>query len=290
MKNTISISCIILCMTLLGGCVSTGLNESSSSSETLPSSTTFTTSATVLTNGSLPSSTTATTPTNETAPSTSTTPTTGVTIPITATQTTVARSKVLLNVPTIHQFPEYPTGCESVAAVMALRYAGENTSVANFIDNHLKCSQNFYWWEGKFYGPSPYEHFLGNPRTDNSYGCMAPVIEDALVSFLGSRKRVKNTTGQSLDALCKTYLNNDTPVLVWASIGMVNITDGRQWILPDGTPFTWPSNEHCLLLVGYDANKYYFNDPYRGTLVTYARSVVEDRYNRLGKQSLVVTK
>ncbi len=171
---------------------------------------------------------------------------------------------------------------------MALRYAGEKTSVANFIDNHLACSQDFYWWEGKFYGPSPYEYFLGNPRTENSYGCMAPVIKKALIRYFGSDDRVIDTTGKSLSTLCDTYISNNIPVIVWASIGMLNITDGRSWILPDGTTFAWPSNEHCLLLVGYDANKYYFNDPYTGKVVSYARSIVENRYERLGMQSLVV--
>lgn len=200
------------------------------------------------------------------------------------------RGKAVLNVPTIHQFPEYPTGCESVAAVMALRYAGESTSVADFIDNHLPCSQEFYWYESKFYGPSPYEYFLGDPRSENSYGCMAPVIEKALISFLSSNERVVNTTGQTLDELCETYIDNDTPVIVWASINMVAIKDGREWILPDGSTYTWPSNEHCLLLVGYDADRYYFNDPYTGRVTSYARSIVEQRYEQLGKQSLVVTK
>lgn len=195
---------------------------------------------------------------------------------------------MLINVPTIHQYPEYPTGCESVATVMALQYAGENISVANFIDNYLECSQDFYWWEGKFYGPSPYEYFLGNPRTENSYGCMAPVIKKALIQYFGSAERVTDTTGTSLSSLCKTYIDKDIPVIVWASIGMSQIKDGRSWILPDGTTFTWPSNEHCLLLVGYDANKYYFNDPYTGNVVSYTRSVVEQRYERLGEQSLVI--
>ncbi len=171
---------------------------------------------------------------------------------------------------------------------MALRYAGENISVANFIDKHLSCSQDFYWYDGKFYGPSPYEYFLGNPRTENSYGCMSPVIKKALISFLGSSKRVVDATGTDLPALCKTYIDNGRPVILWASIGMVEIKNGRQWILPNGQTYTWPSNEHCLLLVGYDAGKYYFNDPYTGKVVGYTRSVVENRYAHLGKQALVV--
>ena len=34
---------------------------------------------------------------------------------------------------------------------------------------------------------------------------------------------------------------------------------GPQWKLLDtGETFTWISNEHCMLLVGYDEDSYYF--------------------------------
>lgn len=173
---------------------------------------------------------------------------------------------------------------------MALKYVGERIGIEDFIDNCLERSSKFYWQDGRYYGPSPYEYFLGNPRTENSYGCMAPVIKKALISYFGSSDRVVDTTGADLSSLCKTYVDEGIPVIVWASIGMVKITDGPSWILPDGSKYTCPSNEHSLLLVGYDANKYYFNDPYTGRVVNYSRSIVESRYERLGKQSLVVTK
>ncbi len=238
--------------------------------------------------------TTTTTTTTTTKTTTTTTTTTAQTRPSTTQQTlpsqpSTANGKTLIQVNTIHQFPEYPTGCESVAAVMALRYAGENTSVANFIDNHLPCSQAFYWEDGKAYGPNPYEVFLGNPRTQNSYGCMAPVIKKALISFLGTSQRVIDATGKEFSALCQTYVANGSPVIVWVSISMVEIKDGPSWIMPNGETYTWPQNEHCMLLVGFDASKYYFNDPYTGRVVSYSRTVVESRYNRLGKQALVVT-
>lgn len=34
------------------------------------------------------------------------------------------------------------------------------------------------------------------------------------------------------------------------------------WLLADGTDFAWKCNEHCLLLVGYDDENYWFNDPW----------------------------
>lgn len=171
---------------------------------------------------------------------------------------------------------------------MALNATGEQISVGAFIDNYLECSLRFYWSGGKYYGPDPNEYYLGDPRSENSYGCMAPPIKKALIRYFGSDERVADTTGTALPDLCKNYIDRGIPVIVWASIGMVNIVDGTAWITPDGSTFTWPINEHCLLLVGYDANKYYFNDPYTGKTVGYAKSVTEKRYERLGKQSLAV--
>ena len=197
-------------------------------------------------------------------------------------------TKVFLEVPPISQFPNYPAGCESVSTVMALNWAGENVSVDEFIDNHLPQSSEFYWKNGKGYGPSPYEYYLGTPYYEYSWGCMAPVIEKALVSYTGDKNRVMNTTGTDLETLAQTYLANNVPVIVWTTINMLDVVDEFSWHLPDGTLYNWPGNEHCMLLVGYDEEMYYFNDPYRGMRVGYPKDKVEKRYEQLGKQSIVV--
>ncbi len=191
-------------------------------------------------------------------------------------------------VPIMHQFPDYPTGCESLSAVMALQHAGISVSVDEFIDRHLPMSSRFYWEDGKNYGPSPYEHFIGSPRSTDSYGCMAPVIEKALTSCLGNKQRVKNVGGYSLSELCEQYVSRDIPVLVWVTIKMIEIQPTNSWYLSDGTRFTWPGNEHCMVLVGYDKNNYYFNDPYVGATVSYKRARAETRYAQMGKQALVI--
>lgn len=117
---------------------------------------------------------------------------------------------------------------------------------------------------------------------------MSPVIEKALVSYTGDKRRVKNTTGTDLETLAKTYLANNVPVIVWTTINMLDVVDEFSWYLSDGTLYNWPGNEHCMLLVGMDAESYYFNDPYRGTCVSYAKELAEKRYEQLGKQSIVV--
>ncbi|MBE6778174.1 MAG: hypothetical protein E7541_02170 [Ruminococcaceae bacterium] len=230
----------------------------------------------------------ATTTTTTTKPTTTTAkPTTTTTVKPTSDATPLGAKKVL-DVPILSQFPEYPSGCESVSTVMALRYAGESTSVANFIDNYLPMDDKFYTKDGKWCGPSPYETFVGNPRGTNAYGCMSSVIKKALTAYFGTPGRVKDTGGTTLKELCREYVAKGTPVLTWVTIGMLEIVPTGSWYLSDGTRYTWPGNEHCMVLVGYDETHYYFNDPYRGKLVKYPHWLAEDRYAKIGYQSLVI--
>lgn len=203
-------------------------------------------------------------------------------------EATTPPSKLISNVPVIHQFPEFPTGCESVATVMALHYWGNQISVETFVDEYLPTSRNFYVENGMNFGPSPYEYFIGNPKSSASYGCMAPVIEKALHACIGDSQSVENITGMSLEKICDQYIDKDVPVILWATINMLETDPRNSWYISDGTRFTWPGNEHCMLLVGYDDTKYFFNDPYAGKLVAYEKSLTEDRYAELGSQALVI--
>lgn len=192
------------------------------------------------------------------------------------------------NVPVLSQFPDYPTGCETVSAVMALQYLGEQVQISDFLQ-HLPCSDDFYYRGFKRYGPSPYQYFVGDPRSENSWGCMSPVIREALCGYLGNSEQVLDVGGTDLPTLCRQYICNDLPVILWVTIRMLEVKPTNSWYLQDGSYFTWPGNEHCMLLVGYDADYYYLNDPYDGETVRYPKETVQDRYNALGKQALVVT-
>ena len=192
------------------------------------------------------------------------------------------------NVPCIRQFPKYPSGCESVATVMALLYIGENITVDDFLGGYLETDSKFYSKDNRMHGPSPYEFFVGSPLSDTGWGCMAPVIEKALLKYTKDEKRVFNTTSNDLDELCARFVANDVPVIVWTTIAMLDVEYRISWGVPDGSLFRWPGNEHCMLLVGFDETHYYFNDPYTGCCVKYQKALAEDRYEKLGKQSLVV--
>ena len=63
----------------------------------------------------------------------------------------------------------------------------------------------------------------------------------------------------------------------------------EQFQLPDGSTFQWISPEHCLVLVGYDDQFFYLNDPYQNRgVVAYPRETVSARYEELGQQAVVI--
>ncbi len=197
--------------------------------------------------------------------------------------------KVVLNTPYLSQ-AGFPTGCESASAVMLLQAAGYSASIGGFIDNALDIGYLRYD-NNTLYGPDPNQAFIGDPRSSHGYGCYAPVIVNAL-NRVATLHTAKNLTGTPISALLTDYIDKGTPVAVWATINMMMPESGTQWIVPEtGGLFTWIKHEHCLVLVGYDENYYYMNDPYNSNgLRAYARSVVEARYAALGYQAVALVK
>lgn len=285
---------VILISSLLCGCVAPSAYFEDNPPQqvtTIPTQTSTTSTAAAVT--TITSATTTTTTTTTTTSITTTTSTqrtkrtTGTTVPTTAQP--ILKGHKIEGVPVIHQMPNYPTGCETISAIMTLKYWNEKITIDGFIDQYLLKSTYFHSENGVYYGPDPYECFVGDPRSTNSYGCMAPVIEKALINYFGSDDRVINATGKSLEELCATYIDNDIPVLTWVTIGMLDTYPGDKWYLDDGTLFRWPANEHCMVLIGYDSDYYYFNDPYRGTVKKYAKWLAEKQYKALGRQFLIIT-
>ena len=200
--------------------------------------------------------------------------------------------KILLSVPYLSQENALPTGCEIVSTVMLLQYYSIPADTNALIDRYLECGE--LELRGKMrYGPDPNEAFVGSPYRSDSFGCYAPVIQKALQRLFQEERhefQVKNTTGVSLETLCCDYVSGGTPVLVWASINMAPIEEGLEWFLNgSGRLFTWTKNEHCLVLVGYDASHYYFNDPYSSNgVVSYDKELADQRYQEMGRQSLII--
>lgn len=198
---------------------------------------------------------------------------------------------VKIDVPYIDQSGRYPTGCESVSTVMLLRYLGCNISVDEFIEKYLDCRE-FEQRSGQLYGPDPKKHFCGSPYDETAFGCYAPVIVGSLRKILGDSYEVVDETGASVEDLCERYISNGMPVVFWACINMREPIMGPEWKLLDTEEvFTWISNEHCMLLVGFDEEGYYFNDPYENNgVIRYPKDIVEDRHRAQHMQAVGVKK
>ncbi len=196
----------------------------------------------------------------------------------------------VIEVPKIKQGLSFPTGCESVSAVMMLNFWGKTISVDEFVDEYLPKSNAFELRNGLLYGPDPYEVFVGSPRNPTSFGCMAPVIKKAMEAYLDEEYTVRDLTGKDLDFICRKYINHGIPVMVWATMNMRDSKPGISWYLENGEFFQWPNDEHCMVLVGYDENSYYFHDPLKGEEVLFAKSRVQSCFAQLGSQALAITR
>ncbi len=199
----------------------------------------------------------------------------------------------VIDAPYIDQREKYPTGCESVTAVMALQYEGVDITVEEFIDSYLPQGDAPYENEaGQLVGDSPWKVFLGSPYEDSGWGCYAPVIAGAVEALLqdrGSDLEVQELSGVPLDKLCMDYIDRGIPVMLWATIDMEEPTPSTQYTLQNtGELFSWIYPLHCLLLTGETEDSYLFNDPLAGKQVAYPKEQVERAYKGIGMQAVVV--
>ena len=191
----------------------------------------------------------------------------------------------LIEAPYLDQSGRYPTGCECVSAVMLLRYLGCDVTVDEFIRRYVPTAA-FERRDGELWGPDPREVFCGSPYAEDGMGCYAPVIRRALAAALADaapldrRFAAVDETGAPMRARLERYIDRDVPVIFWACIDMRPPVRGPRWrLLGSREAFEWVSNEHCMLLVGYDAQGYYFNDPHGNNgLVRYPRELTEQRH------------
>nr|WP_162990687.1 C39 family peptidase [Maliibacterium massiliense] len=194
---------------------------------------------------------------------------------------------VLLRVPFLPQGDVLPTGCESASALMALEYYGQGMDVDTFVEHYL-ARQKLYTAGGETYGPHPADAFVGDPRQiADSYGCYAPVIARAMDAIDPGRGWTARTD-LTLDALCTQYVALEKPVLVWITTDLVDSVPGRTWKTQDGSIFVWKRNEHCVVLVGFDGEAYYCNDPLADQApVRYDKARMEACFQQMGMQCVV---
>ncbi len=203
------------------------------------------------------------------------------------------KNKVLLDVPYINQTKDYINACESISTVMALQYLGIDITVDDFINKYLdKGEIPYHDKDGGYWGSNPWQVFPGNPTDETGWGCYAPVIVNAINKFLDKdRFDVLELYNERITTLCSDYIDKGIPVIFWATIGMQAPYKGSSWKFIDSKEtFTWIRPMHCVLLVGYDDEYYYFNDPWEKKACKYKKAEVERAYRGMYQQAVVVTR
>lgn len=193
------------------------------------------------------------------------------------------------------QSEEMPTGCEIVSTRMVLDYYGMDKFSYGDIISHLTRCDLKVSKDGKLYGKSPFEAFIGNPKEISGFGCYPPVIIDMIEDFDFENLYAEDTSGLPLDFVAKTYVSQDIPVLVWVTIDMRESYLTDSWYLTDENgkitkdKYHWRAEEHCMVLVGYDEKYYYFSDPLSDKqTVKFEKELVEKRYKEIGKYSMII--
>lgn len=202
-----------------------------------------------------------------------------------------SRSHIINTIPYIDQTTNWPTGCESVSTVMLLQYLGIQITVEEFV-SFLPKAQLLHTSAGLI-GADPNEYFIGSPADPNSFGCYAPVIVTTLNRIFQKYQlpyHAVNLSGIPTDTLLETYIDHDMPVIYWTTIDLKESYIGPTWVINEKrSPFTWRSNEHCMLLSGYDETHLYLHDPWMNHgQACYDRSLVIKRHGEMYEMAVGV--
>lgn len=183
---------------------------------------------------------------------------------------------------TYSQFPEYPTGCESIALKILLEYNGIYTSGDEII-NRLKKGQLPYKIEDEIYGGNPEIEFIGDPRNDYSYGVYNTPIAEVANTF---KANIQNREGMELDEILN-IVSEKRPVMVWTTVENLPSRISTIWIYrPTGEKIYWKENEHAVVIIGYNEAQVIVSDPYTGRITRYNKNTFRENYNYMGKRAV----
>ena len=188
-----------------------------------------------------------------------------------------------VDVPCYSQYPELPTGCESVALTNLLNYYGFGLGKTIIADYYLPKGSN-----GNFVTA-----FDGNPRRSSGglMGCVAPAITIAGNNFLraaGSGKQAKDVSFSSISSI-KNRLTCGQPVEMW-NTEWGSWPGGRyaaRWY--NGHSYGLWGGNHAVVLKGYDDERgiVYLSDSINGN-VTRNAQVFFGTWQQMDSQAVVI--
>lgn len=183
----------------------------------------------------------------------------------------------------IMQEPELPTGCEVTALAEVLNYLGFDIDKVELCDNFMPVD-----YEGAV---NMYYAYIGDPKSNNGFGCYAPVIVKTAYEYFESVDSpcyAVDITGTDFKGLL-FQITQDRPVIVWTTMGQRETYPNYKWTAGNGEDMVFNDYQHCVAIYGYDLNAgvVYTADPLVGN-TTYEMSRFETIYDIMYKQAVVI--
>ena len=196
--------------------------------------------------------------------------------------------RVLLRVPAFSQLPDLHNGCEVTSLSMLLNHLHikvANTTLADEIRKdptplQLGPDGQIVRWGNPNYG------FVGSVTgTAPGYGVYHQPIAELLDKV--DHGQALDLTGSSF-ARVLSVVATGRPVIVWTTLSFAPVSDWLTWQSPEGTVHA-TLYEHTVLLVGFDKDQVFVNNPLTGTA---AEAVpiqpFKDSWVQLGRQAVTV--
>lgn len=194
-------------------------------------------------------------------------------------------SSAMLKAPAIRQHPELPSGCEITSLTMMLQYYGVAKNKLELVpemkrDNTpLKRNKDgsiAYWG-------NPNLGFVGEVTgSAKGFGIYHGALFELQKKYIPT---AMDLTNQSFDML-EQQLRDGIPSLVWTTINFQVPDNWVVWDTPIG-PIETTFMEHAVLLVGFDEQNVYVNDPSTGkSNVKIDKAQFLTTWEAMGRQAL----
>lgn len=181
----------------------------------------------------------------------------------------------------VGQNPELPNGCEATATTTVLNYYGFSVDKVTMATKYFLQPEKQI--DFRYY-------YVGDPSDIMGLGCYSDAVVNAANEYLATQDTklcafsYQNYPFESLlNEVAKGF-----PVIIWASMYMYEPFYGIR-INVDGSDLVWISQEHCLVLCGYDLDKktVTVSDPLVG-ITQYDMNLFKKRFTQLRYNAVII--
>jgi uncharacterized protein YvpB len=194
-------------------------------------------------------------------------------------------ASVMLTAPLIKQNPELPSGCEITTLTMLLQFYGIKKDKMQLVPEmkydttpmKTDANGNIIYWG------NPNSGFVGNiTGQSKGFGIYHTALFELLRKYIPTAIDLTRT---GFDVL-ERKVASGIPVEVWTTVDYLEPMAWVEWDSPLG-PIRTTFAEHAVLLVGYDKDNVFVNDPLSGkSNVRIDKALFVQTWESMGKQAI----